>query len=45
MKEYYAVGGMPEAVREWRDSHDISVVEEIQDEILRDYREDHSHGR
>ena len=40
LKEYYAVGGMPEAVKEWCDSHDISVVEEIQDEILRDYADD-----
>lgn len=40
LKEYYAVGGMPEAVLEWRESHDISVVEEIQDEILKDYADD-----
>ena len=40
LKEYYAVGGMPEAVSEWSDSHDISVVEEIQDEILKDYADD-----
>lgn len=40
LKEYYAVGGMPEAVKEWCDSHDMSVVEEIQDEILRDYADD-----
>lgn len=40
LKEYYAIGGMPEAVMEWRESHDISVVEEIQDEILKDYADD-----
>lgn len=40
LKEYYAVGGMPEAVTEWRESHDISAVEEIQDEILKDYADD-----
>ena len=40
LKEYYTVGGMPEAVKEWCDSHDMSVVEEIQDEILRDYADD-----
>lgn len=40
LKEYYAVGGMPEAVREWSGSHDISAVEEIQDEILGDYADD-----
>lgn len=40
LKEYYAVGGMPEAVMEWRESHDIRVVEEIQDEILKDYADD-----
>ena len=40
LKEYYAVGGMPEAVMEWCESHDIGVVEEIQDEILKDYADD-----
>ena len=40
LKEYYAIGGMPEAVMEWRESHDIRVVEEIQDEILKDYADD-----
>ncbi len=41
-KEYYSVGGMPEAVLEWHDSHDIEVVEEIQDEILKGYADDFS---
>lgn len=42
LKEYYAVGGMPEAVLEWCDSHDMAAVEEIQDEILKDYADDFS---
>ena len=42
LMEYYAVGGMPEAVMEWHSSHDMSVVEEIQDEILQDYADDFS---
>lgn len=42
LKEYYAVGGMPEAVLEWSDSHDMAAVEEIQDEILKDYADDFS---
>ena len=42
LKEYYAVGGMPEAVLEWCDSHDMDTVEEIQDEILKDYADDFS---
>lgn len=42
LKEYYAVGGMPEAVLEWCDSHDMTAVEEIQDEILKDYSDDFS---
>ncbi len=40
LKEYYAVGGMPEAVSQWSDARDMAVVEEIQDEILRDYADD-----
>ena len=40
LKEFYFVGGMPEAVKEWQSSHDIREIEEIQDEILRDYADD-----
>ncbi len=40
LKEYYFVGGMPEAVSEWVMSHDVSRVEEIQDEILEGYSDD-----
>ena len=40
LKEYYAVGGMPEAVAEWAASHDMQKVEAIQDEILLGYSDD-----
>jgi predicted AAA+ superfamily ATPase len=40
LKEYYSVGGMPEAVAEWTASHDIQKVETIQDEILLGYSND-----
>ena len=33
LKEYFIVGGMPEAVLEWTTSRDFSAVEEIQEEI------------
>ncbi len=42
LKEYYTVGGMPEAVNEWIHSNDIEEVEKIQDEILQDYADDFS---
>lgn len=40
LKEYYSVGGMPEAVAEWAASHDMQKVEAIQDEILLGYSDD-----
>lgn len=40
LKNYYIVGGMPEAVQKWVDTHDYAQVEEIQDEILKDYPDD-----
>ena len=40
LKNYYIVGGMPEAVRIWIDSHDYKEVEEVQDRILKDYADD-----
>lgn len=40
LKEYYIVGGMPEAVQTWIETHDIDAVEEVQEEILRDYSDD-----
>ena len=42
LKEYYIVGGMPEAVKTWVASHDIKEVEEVQQEILSDYADDFS---
>lgn len=40
LKNYYIVGGMPEAVQSWIDFHDYNQVEEIQNEILKDYADD-----
>lgn len=40
LKNYYIVGGMPEAVQAWVDTHDYKEVEEIQDRILKDYADD-----
>ena len=42
LKEYYIVGGMPEAVKTWVATHDIKEVEEVQQEILSDYADDFS---
>jgi predicted AAA+ superfamily ATPase len=42
LKEYYIVGGMPEAVKVWIQTHDIDAVEEVQNEILQDYADDFS---
>ncbi len=42
LKEYYIVGGMPEAVKTWIETHDPSEVEEVQNEILKDYADDFS---
>lgn len=42
LKNYYIVGGMPEAVKTWGDTHDYKAVEAIQDNILRDYADDFS---
>ena len=40
LQNYYLVGGMPEAVQKWIDTHDYAEVEQIQDQILRDYADD-----
>lgn len=40
LKNYYIVGGMPEAVQTWIDTHDYREVEEVQDRILKDYADD-----
>ena len=42
LKDYYIIGGMPEAVQTWLDTHDYSEVEEVQKEILNDYADDFS---
>ena len=42
LKEYYVVGGMPEAVKVWTESRDFAAVEQVQNEILRDYSDDFS---
>lgn len=42
LKAYYIVGGMPEAVKTWIETHDYDEVEEVQKEILRDYADDFS---
>lgn len=42
LKYYYIVGGMPEAVKKWTDTHDFKEVEKIQDNILADYGSDFS---
>jgi predicted AAA+ superfamily ATPase len=41
-KEYNVVGGMPEAVQTWLDTHDYNEVEGVQKEILNDYADDFS---
>lgn len=40
LKNYYIVGGMPEAVQTWIDTHDYKEVEEVQARILKDYADD-----
>ena len=42
LKEDYVVGGMPEAVKTWIETHDYDEVEEVQTEILNDYADDFS---
>ena len=42
LKEYYIVGGMPEAVKTWIETGDIAEAEEVQNEILKDYADDFS---
>ena len=42
LKEYYIVGGMPEAVRTYIETRDFDEVEEVQKEILSDYADDFS---
>jgi len=40
LRHYYIVGGMPEAVEMWRNTHDIEKVENIQKQILSGYELD-----
>ncbi len=40
LMNYYIVGGMPEAVQTWIDTHDYKEVEAVQDRILKDYADD-----
>ena len=40
LKRYYVVGGMPAAVQQWVDTHQMNPVNEIQDEIIQDYADD-----
>ena len=42
LKEYYVVGGMPEAVKEYAETKNFETVAQIQDEILADYADDFS---
>ena len=40
LKEYYLVGGMPEAVASWQGSGDLERVETVQQQILQSYELD-----
>nr|WP_072514938.1 AAA family ATPase [Ndongobacter massiliensis] len=42
LKNYYIVGGMPEVVQTWVDTHNYEEVEYVQDNILKDYPDDFS---
>ena len=42
LKEYFIVGGMPEAVKTWVETQDFQEVEVVQNEILKDYADDFS---
>lgn len=42
LKEFYVIGGMPDAVATWLDTKDFAAVEQIQREILADYADDFS---
>lgn len=40
LKQYYVIGGMPEVVQTWIDTHDYAAIEKVQDSILADYADD-----
>lgn len=42
LKEYYIVGGMPEVVSNFIESHDYALVDKLQKNILLDYQADFS---
>lgn len=42
LKYYYIVGGMPEVVAKWVETHNFEKIEKIQDAILQDYSSDFS---
>lgn len=39
-KNYLIIGGMPEVVQTWIDTHDYKEAQEVQDRILKDYADD-----
>ncbi len=42
LKSYYIVGGMPEAVTEYINEHDLNAVRDVQERLLDYYRQDFS---
>ncbi|MGN1084414.1 MAG: ATP-binding protein, partial [Lachnospiraceae bacterium] len=40
LKYYYIIGGMPEVVAKWVETHNFEKVEKLQDTILQDYSND-----
>lgn len=40
LKYYYIVGGMPEVVAKWVETHNFEKIEKLQDNILQDYGND-----
>lgn len=40
LKYYYVVGGMPEVVAKWVETHNFEKIEKIQENILQDYSHD-----
>lgn len=42
LKTYYYTGGMPEVVDTYLQTHDLDLVREVQNEIIRDYEADFS---
>ncbi len=40
LQQYFIAGGMPAAVSLWAESHDVTEVESVQENLLRDYESD-----